>query len=184
MVNAYEFSIQRLLEKAKDLSLDFLFSIIERLHINEATLVDEYADQASLFAYVASLQAEYKITRDTYESELFLAARVVALKHGEKITDKYLNHIISSDDGLFELRHQSKFIKALKEAFEQKNRMLISMGADLREERKSTAMYMSGDTRQEYTSNLAEKAHEIMSKSKKPVKVKKNKKLRKGVTND
>ena len=114
--------------------------IIDRLVINEDDLIPEYAEQAALFAFV-SVKAEVAYAkRKAAEAE---ANRVLRDEYGKKKPPENAIKLELQDDKYVQdARLHEGFLSGLADAFKQRMQMLISIGADLREERRSTDLPM------------------------------------------
>ena len=127
------------------------------LKFTDATLKDAFIDQAGLFAYYASKEAQAAYQTDKQKQALeIVEARVDheirqdAADQGTKITEGKITSGIrlnASYQKALEGYNQAKMIqnlaKAATEAFKQRRDMLIQCGADAREELKGS-LRMSG----------------------------------------
>ena len=122
-------------------------TIKEVLHINEATLTDEFIKQPSTYAYFAAL-AEYavadvehkKLAFSVLEANLDSQKRT-ELKETPKVTEAVIKSAIIKDrkyqvsaEELIEAERQLGILKSLVRALEQRKDMLIQLGSSKRQE--------------------------------------------------
>jgi len=127
---------------------------LEDLRINEATINDMLAAQPSLFVFWAKMCAlqraileKKKMELDRYEAQLDSYIRAEKERRGEKVTEKIVENAIKRDSRRDDLANQLLAEKlkydqlvAIKEAFSQRASMLMSIGANLREELSETQL--------------------------------------------
>lgn len=132
----------------------------ELLSIDETDLSSEYAAQAARFAYVAVLKAQAKRewgeaerTRKEEEASAFVDYKSdpEQIPEGSKyVTDGYAAQLVQSDEEVNDLRKREieaeygyRVLEALSDALGQRAQMLISLGADLRQELDQTSMHLN-----------------------------------------
>lgn len=124
------------------------------LHIDLGDLTDEMIRQPSLVSYYinrvseASLKLKnYRLTVEVFESALDRQIRDKALMKKEKLTETEIKSRMKSNDTW--INHQRKInelesgvdqLKGIVEALKHKKDMLIQVGSNEREERRSTGM--------------------------------------------
>jgi len=145
----------------------------ELLDIDVADLSTEFARQSSLFAYFAVLTAkaeriwlDAKDATKRSEAEAFAyykEDKEIIISTGKPCTDGFASQLVIVDDACVEAhsienaaKEQHMIMKALSEAFEQRSRMLQSMGADARAEMGMTGMSVKVDSNVEAVRKLAE----------------------------
>lgn len=134
-----------------------VLSVSDLLEVDEANLSDEFATQASRFAYFAVLaaQAEHKwlmAKKNTKEiqADAFLAAKedhenipvggkTVSDALAESLALLDEEHAKAQEEELKALRAY-KVVRAITDAFEQRMHMLQSLGASIRDEQQMTGM--------------------------------------------
>lgn len=126
-------------------------TVSEDLFIDENNLNDEFVRQAGNFAWYAVLAAEAESYRDklkfeleVLEADLDKQVREELELRGEKITEKVVSAEIlkkqeyrDKKQDLLEAARQLGIMKAVKEGLVQKKDMLISLGANMRNENDS-----------------------------------------------
>lgn len=132
----------------------------ELLSIDESDLSSEYAAQAARFAYVAVLKAQAKrewgqaeADRKKEEADAFVDYKSdpEQIPEGSKtVTDGFAKQLVDSDEDVNELRQGEieaeygyRLLEALTDALGQRAQMLISLGADLRQEMDQTSMHLN-----------------------------------------
>jgi len=135
-------------------------SVSELLSIDETDLSSEYAAQAARFAYVAVLKAQAKRqwgeaerARKENEAYAFVAYKsdTEQIPKGSKtVTDGFAKQLVESDPEVNDLRKKEieaeygyRVLEALSDALAQRAQMLISLGADLRQEMDQTSMRLN-----------------------------------------
>jgi len=130
------------------------------LSIDETDLSSEYAAQAARFAYVAVLKAQAKRewgeaerARKENEANAFVDYKsdMTQIPEGSKtITDGFAKQLVDSDPEVNDLKKQEiqaeygyRVLEALSDALSQRAQMLISLGADLRQEMDQTSMHLN-----------------------------------------
>ena len=130
------------------------------LSIDETDLSSEYAAQAARFAYVAVLKAQAKRewgeaerARKENEANAFVDYKsdTTQIPEGSKtITDGFAKQLVDSDPEVNDLKKQEiqaeygyRVLEALSDALSQRAQMLISLGADLRQEMDQTSMHLN-----------------------------------------
>lgn len=125
-----------------------------KLEIQVENLTEEFANQASEYAYFAFLEEESKADRDElklrielYEARL---AKRIRKKHNAsdgKLTDKAVEHAIHRDEkwkflskDLIAANYKTRILTASIKASDQRCQMLISLGAHLRKEQDGTSI--------------------------------------------
>jgi hypothetical protein len=116
------------------------------LSISEETINDDLKNQPSLFAFYAVMQenmeadvAEKKLHLDALEAMLDEMYRTEAAKSGTKITETLLAnkiHInqeyIDAASLLNKAKHEANVLRAIKEAFQHRKDMLITLASNMR----------------------------------------------------
>lgn len=124
------------------------YDLQKELEIDKTKLSDALLDQSSKFAFVAvayegykALSEGLKIDLDILEAELYSAAKTLAERSGQKITEggveaqiKTNSRWISKQSELQEARRTLGLLQAAKEAFQQRKDMLISLSSLYRAE--------------------------------------------------
>lgn len=125
-----------------------------KLEISVENLTDEFANQASEYAYFAFLEEEAKADRDElklrieiYEASL---AKKIRSKHNTddgKLTDKTVEFAIHRNKKwkllskeLIAAQYKTRVLTASLKASDQRCQMLISLGAHLRKEQDGTSI--------------------------------------------
>lgn len=155
--------------QGKELDLSDLFDI------DENDLTREFATQASLYAYFATLQA--KVERDVVAESIkkdqeYASADEHWRQWYTEREKKYTEAVIRSDvirdedymiaeDSYNMAVHDLNIVKALVRALQQRAEMLISMGAHLRQEYSMTGMTI----KQHEHETAVKKAKETLAKS-------------------
>ena len=125
-------------------------------HIDQSNLDDEFAKQASLYAYVAMLLSKAKKLLDDAKTskELLYAMldkriRDSAARTGTRTTEKGIEQeIIRNDEyvvetlAVNEAQHTYDTLKAIVDALQMKSDMLINLGAHLRSESNITNLHI------------------------------------------
>lgn len=128
--------------RTKEIDLENVF------HVEEADLSKEFMQQASMYAYFATAQAdaEYQANMAELDKEQEEAAadsefRIQLEMTGKKYTEAVVKGLIVRDDVVFEktkklndARYQQKLLKAICSALEMRAQMLQSLGSHLRHE--------------------------------------------------
>lgn len=153
--------ISRLTKLAEELERNDLLELLDRIVINEADLITEYAEQSALYAYVAVQFEMVKIDRKDVEAKVDKEIRVKTKDDKKKPTEAAIFAMIAVDDEVVALRREEGFLQSLTKAFEHKKEMLITIGADRREELRSTGMRLPQVDREEVTRTKGRKAAEI-----------------------
>jgi hypothetical protein len=148
--------ITKLEEQCEELGLDQFVPVIARLRINEFDLVTEYADQAALYAFVATEAELAHARRKAVEGRVNGEIRKDYGK--KKPPEAALSAEVQEDDDVIEAREKESFLVALAEAFKQRMQMLISIGADMREERRGTDLPMPRARRDGRTDGMEKEA--------------------------
>jgi len=134
-------------------------SVSDLLSVDETDLSSEYAAQAARFAYVAVLKAQAKRqwgeterARKEEEANAFVAYKSdpESIPEGSKtVTDGFAKQLVDSDLAVNDLRKKEieaeygyRLLEALSDALSQRAQMLISLGADLRQEMDQTSMHL------------------------------------------
>jgi hypothetical protein len=129
-------------------------NIADIFRIDDAELTKEFANQASLYAYFATLatKAEFdssliELGQDQEYAQADGAYREEFEKDGRKYTEAVIKSMILTDENYIKLsesalgaKYDYKLLKAICTALEQRANMLISMGAYMRHEMDQTAM--------------------------------------------
>jgi len=132
-------------------------NVREMLDVNQDDLSNEFAAQASRYAYVAVMaaQAEWAMNeaKDAVKQEeatAFMEAKKLVGDNGKTITDGQAEQMVKIDEVCVELHQKQneaeykfKVLQALAKSFEQRADMLQSLGAKARAEYDMTAMKMS-----------------------------------------
>jgi len=130
------------------------------LSIDETDLSSEYAAQAARFAYVAVLKAQAKRewgeaerARKENEANAFVDYKsdTTQIPEGSKtVTDGFAKQLVDSDPEVNDLKKEEiqaeygyRVLEALSDALSQRAQMLISLGADLRQEMDQTSMHLN-----------------------------------------
>lgn len=145
--------------------------------IDEANLNNEFAAQASRFAYIAVLCAEARAIRDTAEHSMDReeADAFIHYKNSEEhvphgsrtVTDGLAAKLVDMDEEVLRVRsvyrdaeRHFRLLEAMTRALAQRADMLQSLGAQLRQEADMTNMHTSADpgvgARRALRSRLAE----------------------------
>ena len=138
--------------------------ILSMLEINEDNLSAEYTRQAALFAWVAAEAAAAErdhanaaVNKDTTYAELDFKCREWASNNGQKTTEAEIKAMIQADDSyiaavstLNDAEYVMNIMKALVQAMRIRADMLVSLGANMRQE-----MGMTGMTMQQHTMEKA-----------------------------
>jgi len=154
-------TIEKLMRSALDCDLDDFVETIKRLWVNDADLISEYGDQAALFAYCSS---QYELRKvDLKELEASVDAEVRStLKGGEdKVTEAKIGALVTADATVILMRKKVALLTALTEAFKQRTQMLISIGADRREEQRGTELPIPREDRSAILDNLQERVLKV-----------------------
>jgi len=128
--------------KSKEYSLQEIFAV------NQDNLIDEFAQQASTYAYFASLQVMAdnnsdicKLGLEQERAAADIDARAEMEKDGKKYTEAVIKGAIDLDEEVSKLssarlgfEYDSKLLKAICNALEMRANMLVAMGAMLRHE--------------------------------------------------
>lgn len=126
------------------------------VEINEGDISEEFAKQAAIQAWIGSLyeqaQSSYRtaeIDFEAYEASLSNSIRAKADTDGSKLTEAKLQAMILSSPAHLKLRHTLNEIRSevdqLKialRAIEEKGNMLVSLGAQKRQELSATGMQL------------------------------------------
>lgn len=128
--------------------------IAELFDIDEANLTREFSRQASLYAFFATLQAdaEYELANASLDKDqAYAVADDKNRKYMDKREMKYTEPVIKSlvirdedyqakyDDWAW-AEHEVEALKAIVKALQMRAEMLVSMGAQLRQEYNMTGM--------------------------------------------
>jgi hypothetical protein len=130
------------------------FDVQELLDIDDTNLSKEFANQASLYGYFATMavKAEHRasILAMKREQEYALADqeyREELEEQGKKSTEPMIKNLVMSDENyakVLEQEYVAKYdydiIKAVTKAMEQRAQMLISLGNFMRHEYEMTDM--------------------------------------------
>lgn len=179
-------TIEKLMMSAKECGLGEFVEVIKRLWINDADLIGEYGDQAALFAYCASQWELVKVDLKELEAGVDGNIRTQLEKDGTKITEARIYSEIAKASTVITMRKKVAVLGSLTEAFKQRTQMLISIGADRREEQRGTELPLPKEDRSAVLDNLQKKvlgtrtttpssrkaAREKQPVSKKPIKKK------------
>ena len=126
----------------------FKGSIKDVLHINEATLTDEFIKQPSLYAWFAAVaeiaNAELeskKLKLSVLQSNLDAEVRSELAKTNEKATESKISSIVHCDkrvvvlnEEIIESARQLGILKAMVRSLEQRCTMLVQIGGMKRQE--------------------------------------------------
>ena len=156
--------ISRLTKFATELDREDLLTVIDRIIINEGDLMTEYAEQSALYAYVAVQFEMVKIDRKDVEAKVDREIRVNSKDEKKKPTEAAILAMIAVDDEVVNIRREEGLLQSLTKAFEHKKEMLITIGADRREEMRSTGMRLPQADREEVTKTKGRKAAKIAEK--------------------
>lgn len=140
-------TIEKLMQSAVDFGLVDFVETIKRLWINDADLISEYGDQAALFAYCSSQYELHKVDLRELEAKIDGENREKLAVTGEKTTEQKIASLVATDDSVILLRRKVAILSALTEAFKQRTQMLISIGADRREEQRGTELPLPKEDR-------------------------------------
>lgn len=122
--------------------------------IDTQDLTHEFAQQASLLAYVSTLAAEAeaewnnsKQAFDRAKAEIYQAVRSAMLADGDKVTEARIDAAVVQSRGYVDAsvyeadaRLQYRILRGLVDAMMAKGSMLQSLGAHLRSELEQTDM--------------------------------------------
>lgn len=126
-------------------------TVSEDLFVNDSDLNEEFIKQAGSFAWYAVLCAEAESYRDklkfeleVLEADLDKQVREEIELRGDKVTEKVVNSEVlrkqeykDAKEELLEANRRLGIMKAIKEGMVQKKDMLISLGANMRNENDS-----------------------------------------------
>lgn len=145
-----------------------VLNVSEELAITEATLTEDYMEQAGKYAWWATLAESAKahrdkkeIDRDKAEARADKRVRKELELDGMKITESLVKSRIKLDDEYLEAvaeynkaKKNATILEKISRAFDHRKEMLISVGAQLREDKGN-----SGDVRslQKQVSNITKK---------------------------
>ena len=124
------------------------------LHIDGEDLSNEYASQASVYGWIATMVADAELgynklkhEREIQYAEAYDAIRYDYENRGEKFTEAKLNASVALDELYIkakkwerEAEHKYKTYKLILDAMKMRADMLISLGAHLRAEQYMTGM--------------------------------------------
>ena len=133
------------------------FEIVDIFGINESDLNNEYATQASAFAYFSSLLAaeDYKLSQAKALREREYAAADIDIREelaelGEKATEGKVKSMVELDevyqeciDSENKARYRLGLLKSIVSAMRMRADMLVSLGANLRQEYDMTGMHLN-----------------------------------------
>lgn len=139
--------MEKLMQSAVDCGLPNFVEIAKRLWVNDAALIEEYSDQAALFAYCSSQYELNKVALKEAEATSDNEVRIKLGSAAEKITEQKVAMLVGSTSAVVLLRKKVAMLTALTEAFKQRTQMLISIGADRREEQRGTEMPLPREDR-------------------------------------
>jgi hypothetical protein len=156
-------------------------TVSEDLFIDEDNLNEEYIKQPGTFAWYAVLTAEAEAYRDKLKFDLEVLAadldkqvREEIELRGDKVTEKLVETEVgrkqeyrNKKEELLEANRQLNVMKAVKEGLVQKKDMLISLGANMRNEKDSSVRILQEEA----------KTKTKASAVKRKVRAKKNKEL-------
>jgi hypothetical protein len=134
--------------KGKAIDLENVF------HVEEADLSKEFMQQASMYAYFATAQAdaEYnanmaELNKDQEEAAADSEFRAQLDMTGKKYTEAVIRGLVVRDEAvsksvrnLNSARYQQKLLKAICSALEMRAQMLQSLGSHLRHEYEQTGL--------------------------------------------
>jgi hypothetical protein len=146
--------MEKLMISAVDCGLPDFVEIAKRLWINDASLVEEYSDQAALFAYCSSQYELNRVALKEAEAQTDNEVRLELTTNGEKVTEQKVAMLVGSTPSVVLLRKKVAMLISLTEAFKQRTQMLISIGADRREEQRGTEMPLPREDRSAILDNL------------------------------
>lgn len=132
------------------------FDLDELFTIDESQLTKHMSEQASMYAYLATVAAEAEhalaaagISKDRMYAVCDQHYRATLDEEGTKYTENMIRGLILDDDEYnetlekeAEAKEQWRTIKAIVDAMEQRSSMLISLGAYLRHELSMTGMHI------------------------------------------
>lgn len=130
------------------------YDLGEIFGVDENNLAREFAQQASLYAYFATLQTKAEFDANVVETGLEqeqAAADSEARKRLQaddiKFTEAVIKGMVALDEecaklqeSLLEFRYDAKLLKAICTALEMRANMLVSMGSHIRHEIDQTSM--------------------------------------------
>lgn len=133
------------------------YNLADFTEIDQEMLSDEFAGQASAYAYVGMLVAEaeaalndVKMEKDIIYSEADADYREQYNKRGEKYTEAVIRSAVVMDGDYIKVVKEEtevlkayKTLKALHDAMRQRGEMLISLGATLRSEAQFTDLHIN-----------------------------------------
>jgi hypothetical protein len=136
--------------EGKNIPIDF----IDIFYIHEATIDQDYAQQAAIFAYFSTVQAGMEKALNDVKKEVEelyaegdLDYRAQMDQEGEKYTEGKVkaNILLDEDyskkrDEQIRLEYDVAFIKAVVNALKMRAEMLVSLGANMRQEYGQTDM--------------------------------------------
>ncbi len=117
--------------------------ILKDLDIPAGSLSNEFIKQAPKFAYWSFLFETAKKHRQSAKLsiDVFIAEKSKKLKKKNKLSDKAVENVVKSHstykklyDAFIGCQYAEGVLSVAKEAFEQRSSMLVSLGANLREE--------------------------------------------------
>lgn len=106
----------------------------EELTVDEAGINDQLANQPALFAFYAVLYAQAKQEIEKYEALYISTLREHYSDKGVKISETRLKAELALDESYNTLKEKELVLKEVKEAFQQRKDMLISLASNLRAE--------------------------------------------------
>ena len=126
----------------------YVGNYIEDLSIDEQNLNTALIEQPTRYVFWALMTARAKIILyqwkqelDRYEAQMYTYIRSAKAAEGEKFTEKLLDAEVELDEKTKELKKkvlkaqlQHDHLSAVRGAFEMRSQMLMSLGANLREE--------------------------------------------------
>ena len=132
-------------------------NVREMLDVNQDDLSNEFAAQASRYAYVAVMtaQAEWAMNEaddavKQEEAAAFMEFKKLICDNGKSMTDDQAEQMVKLDEACVvirrkynEAKYKFKVLQALARSFEQRADMLQSLGAKARAEYDMTAMKTS-----------------------------------------
>ena len=143
------------------------FEIVDIFGVDESDLNTEYATQAAAFAYFSSLLAaeDYELSQAKSAREREYAAADIEIRDelaelGEKATEGKVKSMVETDETYLECidvenlaRYRVGLLKAIVSAMRMRADMLVSLGANLRQEYDMTGMHIN-DTMDKAVNNV------------------------------
>jgi len=144
---------------------------LDDLKISEADINTMLETQPSRYVFWAKMAAiakvlveKWKYELEKYEAQTYTFIRSQKESRGERVTEKQLQSAIVLDprfrqlrERLLKARLQYDHLAAIKEAFAQRKDMLMSLGANLREEMDTTLALREKELSERRLRNLAKR---------------------------